>query len=550
MWISIDIGHSYVKCIVYNESLPACPLCPLDGLRDRGSIRNMGNSGCIRNIFDVTFDGDEMKIIDVGRDDIFNDNSYTVDKLKSYLNRKDMNVPTDDGKHTIIGKALLDKIFSLIVEKIRYTNFDADIDAVITVPVSFSDVQRERLRGSAKDAGIGSVTILTESFSGLYAHRKSLDFNENGHCKALLFDIGAGTIDACYADVERIGDNNNDVSNFQVSVLRETNISLGGNDVTDILYEDLFENDLIRQAIDKIITDDIDDTQAGTLAYQMNIEEKRRRFKRQLREIANDLKETIYRQSDEETAFNPDFGQNLDLDLEIRLRPICDAVDLGRSRNDIRNLINESPLEFSGKLSHMIDMIKFGFGVFEVNTVVFVGGGSLVTPLCDMIEEQLRQLGLTFNVCRYGYSGDSLSILHEIAKGALIFVTDNIRNQFTYSNSVSVSTFGYGCTDIQGNYHNYFTNINDNFACRPLPTAIFPIRTLPDGRTVRQIDIYRDSVAVNDLDKIVYMGTIDFPETVSGAYFNLCIRANSVSGIDVAICNNNEEPHTGIITLN
>jgi L1 cell adhesion molecule like protein len=97
-------------------------------------------------------------------------------------------------------------------------------DAVITVPASFNDGQREETKKAAKLAGLNVLRLLNEPCAGAiaYAYELGADRKET----VIVFDLGGGTLDVALLTIER----------SRLTVLAvDGDIHLGGRDFDDRL---------------------------------------------------------------------------------------------------------------------------------------------------------------------------------------------------------------------------------------------------------------------------------------------------------------------------
>lgn len=104
--------------------------------------------------------------------------------------------------------------------------------AVVTVPVCFSEVQKNRIIHAAKEAGINVVDTITEPVAALF----SIDriFTEVCNENIVIFDFGGATLDLCLVHVENDGD-----GEIEINVEASSGIDFGGVDITELLYHEV-----------------------------------------------------------------------------------------------------------------------------------------------------------------------------------------------------------------------------------------------------------------------------------------------------------------------
>lgn len=103
------------------------------------------------------------------------------------------------------------------------------IDAVITVPVIFSEYQINIIRKAAEDAGFHVKKIISEPFASfVYLMQDCIETMEERLHHVLMFDIGGGTLDICLIScgVKE--------GQYEVSVQSAIGVDRGGN-MWDIL---------------------------------------------------------------------------------------------------------------------------------------------------------------------------------------------------------------------------------------------------------------------------------------------------------------------------
>ena len=112
------------------------------------------------------------------------------------------------------------------------------LDAVITVPAYFNELQRERTKIAAETAGLNILRIINEPTAAAIAYGL---INENQNMKdrhVLIFDLGGGTFDVTILLL----------SNEGIAIVKSTNgdSHLGGEDFTnklvDLCVEDFLKN--------------------------------------------------------------------------------------------------------------------------------------------------------------------------------------------------------------------------------------------------------------------------------------------------------------------
>jgi molecular chaperone DnaK len=121
-------------------------------------------------------------------------------------------------------------IKSLILKKNQSSN-DFVIKAVITVPSNFNDKQREIIKSGFETVGIKVLRIINEPSAAALAY--GLSYSSNTDEQILVIDTGGGTMDFTILEKTDLF--------FQVIHSEGLN-DLGGNNFTQIIYDDIIKN--------------------------------------------------------------------------------------------------------------------------------------------------------------------------------------------------------------------------------------------------------------------------------------------------------------------
>ncbi|MCR4890092.1 MAG: Hsp70 family protein [Ruminococcus sp.] len=137
-----------------------------------------------------------------------------------------------DNSAVVTIDGVLSDIFSAAKNRIVQETIDDKIDAVITVPVNFTEAQKHRLSANAEHAGINVINIITEPFAALFskdiiAKIENIQTRKN----VAVFDFGGSTLDICAAAV--IPEN----GALRIEILGSAGMNYGGVDITNDMYE-------------------------------------------------------------------------------------------------------------------------------------------------------------------------------------------------------------------------------------------------------------------------------------------------------------------------
>ena len=529
MLISIDIGHSYVKCMVYDPCRrPQHQIYSIEAMGDEVNVNY------IRNVFSVQFENDKMKVMRVGSVDLFDDGTIAVDKLKSYMNRQDMRVPVDESSLFIDSEKLLCFLFNHIRKKVIGLSPDDTIRAVITIPVSYSEVQKKRLRNAAERVGMEVYMILTEPFAGLFSRWEWLTSNDKPLRKALIFDIGAGTIDASCVKIRRSG------SSFNVSTLMSTNLAVGGNDISEMLYNDIFGSKDYQDIIDNVARELITSPASpeGSKAYMYNLAAKRQKIIADLKNCVNKMKESICSNYDRDKRnYFPIEKVSTNL-MVTKLADYFDTINSGnitRSYSDIDRLIRESDYDIGGMINRMIAGFETRCMINDVDSVIFLGGSARVHYFCEVILKELSAFVDNVDVCMEDIN--NCDNLNDIARGALEFARQLEKKTISsFTDQVSLDTFEYGTINAKGVYVPLAPNIRNSGEIHV--SAPETMMTMPDGSKKKCVSVYRQSLRRScgkQSETAVYIGSVEVPESHKSSGVKIGLGYDPGKGISAAL---------------
>ncbi len=244
------------------------------------------------------------------------------------------------------------------VEKSENKNIDG---VVLTVPYSYGETYRSRLREAAEEAGLNVLKIIEEPIAaaisfGIFNNHSEVDE------KILIFDFGGGTLDITVFKFTK-----HNQSAIKIEVLNTDGVEkLGGKDIDNILVEK-FKEFLGVQFED--INDDI------------NL----KKFQNKLLEFSLRSKEIL---SEEDDEIYENFNINgVDKELELDLEQ--NVFDVWLKTNNIVGQIKDA-------LDRVLDDIgENGMEPEEIDKVILVGGSSSIPLIHTIIEEYFEKVPLT-----------------------------------------------------------------------------------------------------------------------------------------------------------
>lgn len=254
---------------------------------------------------------------------------------------------------TLTAKDIATLIFKEIKEKVEKTENRAIDGVVLTVPYSYGDQYRRRLRESAKNAGLKVINIIEEPIAAAVSFGL---FNGNTIVKdekILVFDFGGGTLDITVFNFSKPNK-----SHVEIEVLNTSGVKqLGGKDIDEIMIS----------KFKSIIGVDYDD-------ISNDVELKK--YQENLNKLASDQKEIL--SSEREANIYENFSlNNTTRELEFDL-----PVDKFNKWLKLNNIIGkiEDALDQS-----LWDIGKDGLESSDIDKIILAGGSSSIPIINETI---------------------------------------------------------------------------------------------------------------------------------------------------------------------
>ncbi|MDE6832774.1 MAG: Hsp70 family protein [Ruminococcus sp.] len=293
------------------------------------------------------------------------------------------------GKYVFSALQIITDIFSQVFLKMNESRYDITAPVILTVPVIFSEAQKEMLKFCAEKAGFQVSEIITEPFAVLFSEEifdECVDEVEDEDF-VLIFDFGASTLDICLIRIT----NDDDLS---VETLSSTGLSFGGKDITDAITD--FLMDKYSDVIDSVIKEG----RLDEFAKVVTVFEK-----------AEELKNQLYAEEDTPEAETKDlfYGYKKMILKRTNVDKILDSMGIW---NKIEQAIED-----------MFDSTdEFDSDDFDiVSKIVMTGGTSKIQYFRDKLENLFGETELI------GDSEEDDVIYCSVSSGAVNFARqDNI----------------------------------------------------------------------------------------------------------------------------
>ena len=243
-YIGIDFGMQNLKVCYYDERKNENIRVDLEG-------NQLSTSKISRNA--VYYKENEEQVLqryffgaqeaEIARND--HDPDY-VEYIKRELQKEHYTRSVCDGKYVFSALGIVTDIFERVYFKMNELGADLSADAILTVPVVFSEAQQGMLKFCAEHAGFNVQSIIIEPFAALFADEifdECIDSADDDY--VLMFDFGASTLDMCLINVK------NEDDECSVKVISSAGLSVGGKDITDWLAVHLRDKcwDIINREI-------------------------------------------------------------------------------------------------------------------------------------------------------------------------------------------------------------------------------------------------------------------------------------------------------------
>uniref|UniRef100_A0AC34FII3 Uncharacterized protein n=1 Tax=Panagrolaimus sp. ES5 TaxID=591445 RepID=A0AC34FII3_9BILA len=238
-------------------------------------------------------------------------------------------------KSPVIISTYLLKQIKRNIEEFQGTTLD---EAVITIPSSFTEKQKEATRDAANSALWRKVHFLPEPFAALIAYSYENDIPNK--INVLLFDCGGGTTDICVAKI----------NDEKIEILNDSGDSLlGGKDFDKLLIN--YFNSVLKHK------------------YGLNVLETNRKYRLMIkcREIKHTLSVNMV-----DRLYVDDFKFNEDDDIPIH-------------RTEFENMAVDLILRAKNLIAESIRKVKLNRD--DINIVFQVGGGCRMPMIKQMLEE-------------------------------------------------------------------------------------------------------------------------------------------------------------------
>lgn len=275
--------------------------------------------------------------------------------VKSMLEHETYDVTFEDG-FTTTAKALSAEVFRFLNDRITTQRANIQpIGTVVTVPVCYSEVQKNRIRESAELGGIKVSEVISEPVASVFAFNEYLEFLADREPRLVfVLDFGGGTIDGALIELKY----NSNSSTSEVTVLASNGINYGGSDITKSIWETLIKP--------KVSQEDLQSLTSISREWIAILEQ------------VETIKINLFADDEEEELFTHTCPNGHDISVTI-------------SQTDMEKIFEEANLR--KRLLTMLDKMFYDdadVDVEDVTHVHFIGGGSAIPYFRTILEDYFK----------------------------------------------------------------------------------------------------------------------------------------------------------------
>ncbi len=371
IYLGIDFGTSNIKIATWNFKDSSCKPVKLD--------KSQASSDCkIKNV--VAYKKEMMIWGSSALDNAKTDEANSVINIKKKMEKPlwSQFIPALDIEKTAVD------VITDIMQKIKEeaekqkANNQKIQEVVVTVPVHYSEIQKNKIKKAITNAGMIPHEILLEPVAASIAYSLHSNADESGQ-KTVLFDFGGGTIDISIFEINQFN------NHTEIEILNSIGILFGGTDIDDLIFKKL----VLPECEFKDVFQDEKDIEA--------IQAKIRIIN--MIEIG---KEDIFSNDDEDDAIqlyatNIYYDKNISMEIpKSKIIDLFNQIELDKKITDaLKTLLVEKELKKS-----------------DVSLVKLVGGCSRIKYIQDLInhffgkeiidfDEDKVYNAVSFGACQY-----------------------------------------------------------------------------------------------------------------------------------------------------
>lgn len=274
---------------------------------------------------------------------------------------------------------IVEDVLKEIVKKVKAKNGNRDIDScVITVPVNFTELQKERIRKACKKMNLPLIALISEPVAGGLGSTDEdlVELDDDEEKNVIIFDCGGGTLDIALINLCRSEDE------LVFRVLGSVGMNFGGILINELILE-------------KCVIPKLQDSSI--------LEEKEYRLK-VLREIERAKVSCLGSEEEEEYDL---LLQDSEFDFKI------ESTEITLTKDEMENVIKD--YDFENSIGSMFDYLleNEGFEKEDIDKVILLGGTSKIICIQNMVKNYFEDDGV-LNIDEQ----DDDKIYYSVAEGA------------------------------------------------------------------------------------------------------------------------------------
>lgn len=418
---------------------------------------------------------------------IDNSNKNTINNIKKKLLKKDYLIEIPNLNASKNAGDIVKDTFSEISKIIKNKKPNDEIGkVVVTVPVIYSEVQKQIIKNAVEDSGFEVDSIITEPVASTIYFAENIESNEES--KLLVIDFGGGTIDFCLSEIHK-DDENKELS---IEVVATSGNNIGGVDIDKWIFEKYGKEKLISELKNSDIEYNGLTEKDELFVTDFMIEKIRK------------MKETIFDSNEAEAEELINFH---DTDLSISL----DNEKLGKvhfdmtlSKEDIITVLKNKEIKESIEecLENLINDANYDKSDLEKINIALIGGSSRIDFYKDIIDEYFEESSPEY----LGDEDDEDDILNSVTFGACKkLILNNNKNGYTI-NMVNKASYILGIDDGEGMFKKVLDkpSISMSSAMQEINGTSCSIYQVPSGSKTKRKKIndtiFTGSIKINKED--------------------------------------------------
>lgn len=350
-------------------------------------------------------------------------------------------------------------IFSWIYKELSDKTSGSEVfETIITIPVCYSEVQKNRIKKCAEKSGFIVKEILLEPLAALFFDEELFE-DDN---KVLIFDFGGGTLDLTLSEIE------NDGEDIIVKVLSSNGIKFGGYDITNLIYNNFIDKkfDELNENMRHLLLDD---------------------------SVYNEFIQKI--ESCKETLFNEDADDDEEFDVNL-ITKCGDSINININKEEVNGWFDES--NYNKKIIEILDTLIEDADIdkTEITKIKLVGGTSRIDYFQNVIYEYFGEDDDILDLDDL----DDDDIFNSVCCGAVNYVKLMEDDNFELQNRIAYS--------IGHNSNNNFESLISKNAKYGYisPKKGLKYSSLKDNKfMIYQVFQIEDKLSIDD-NKVVYAG--------------------------------------------